>query len=51
MSKPRETEGQEETPNDIESLSEPSTSVAHLTAILEHCNDVCDWSVSALFIE
>ncbi|KAL9984136.1 hypothetical protein ACROYT_G006399 [Oculina patagonica] len=48
MSKPRETEGQEETPNDIESLSEPSTSVAHLTAILEHCNDVCDWSESAM---
>ena len=46
MSKPRESGGQEEIPNDLESLSEPSTSVAHLTS-LEHFNDVCEWSVSS----
>ena len=47
MSKPRESAGPEEIQNDIESLSEPSGSVAHLSA-LEHCSDVCEWTVSGL---
>lgn len=47
MSKPRESGGPEELQNDIESLSEPSCSIAHLSA-LEHCTDVCEWTVSAL---
>ena len=48
MSKPRESEGQDEVQNDIEPQSEPSTSVPHPTAA-EHCNDECEWSVSGLF--
>lgn len=47
MSKPRESAGPEEIQNDTESLSEPSCSVAHLSA-LEHCSDVCEWTVSDL---
>ena len=47
MSKPRQSTGLEEVQNDIESLSEPSCSVAHLSA-LEHCTDVCEWTVSVL---
>ena len=47
MSKPSESAGPEEIPNDMESLSEPSCSVAHLSA-LEHCTDVCEWAVSGL---
>ncbi|XP_020606100.1 diacylglycerol kinase iota-like [Orbicella faveolata] len=47
MSKPRESAGPEEIQNDTESLSEPSCSVAHLSA-LEHCSDVCEWTESAM---
>ena len=47
MSKPRESGGPEELQNDIESLSEPSCSIVHLSA-LEHCTDVCEWTVSGL---
>lgn len=47
MSKPRESEGLEEMQNDIESLPEPSASVAHLNS-LEICTDVCEWTVSGL---
>ena len=47
MSKSRESAGPDEIQNDIESLSEPSCSVAHLSA-LEHCTDVCEWTVSGL---
>ena len=47
MSKPRESGGPEELKNDIEFLSEPSCSFAHLSA-LEHYSDVCEWTVSSL---
>ena len=46
MSKPTGRDAPETQHNDLEPLSEASTSDAHLTA-LEHDSDVCQWTVSS----